>query len=114
METTIFQFISESIASIGVMNTIIAVIITIGVGWVYSNEKKQKKVLESTVDVQNKTILEAINAQNSILYEIQRISLGIAELTSQQSGRLDGMVEIIISLLPSKSENKKEDDKGGN
>lgn len=95
---TLFNFISESIAKIGVTNTIISTIITLGALWIYTNSKKEKKVLESTVDVQNKTILEAINAQNSVLYEIQRISLGIAELTSHQNGRLDSLVTIFLSL----------------
>lgn len=99
METTIFTIIADSIASIGIANTLLAIILTIGIGWIYKNEKKQKKILESTVDIQNRTILEAINAQNNVLYEIQRISLNVAELSSQQNGRLDSMIEIVVSFM---------------
>lgn len=99
MDITMFNFISESIAKIGLTNTAIALAITIGLGLVYRNERKQKKVLAETVSEQNSSILKAIDSQNTMLYEIQRLSVSLGEILSEVSGKLDATVGIITELM---------------
>lgn len=99
MDVTLFQMIGQMIGSIGLANTMIALAITIGLGLVYRNERKQKKVLAETVSEQNSSILKAIDSQNTMLYEIQRLSVSLGEILSEVSGKLDATVGIITELM---------------
>ena len=62
METiTLFEMISKSIESVGIGYTIAGLVIATGFGWIWKNERKQKKVLTETVDNQNKSVFRPQN-----------------------------------------------------
>jgi hypothetical protein len=110
MEIGLFDSIAKSIEAIGLGYTLVGLVVTMGIGWVYRNQKKEKQVLAETVQAQNQTIMNGIDSQNEILYEIQRVNINMVEIIKELSGKVDGAMAIVVTLV---QRDLNRDDKGG-
>ena len=113
MEVTLFQAIYQSIEKIGLTSTLVALAITITLGWLYRNNKKEKKILTETVDSQNRLILQSMESQNVVLHEVLRSIDNTTATLKELTGKLDGAFAVIVSLVQ-REFGGDGDNKGGN
>lgn len=107
MELEFLKVIGEMISKIGLVNTLIAIVIMIVVGYLYRNKSRSNKVLTDTVQTQQKEIITAIDNQNTLLVELQRTTNSISESIREFVGKLDGFMVLVVGLV------QRDVDKGG-
>ena len=99
MDITLFGAVGEMIQTIGVTNTLIAIVLTMAVGWIYKNERKQKKIKEDNTTSQMANVVSTIASQTDILHEVQRTSNATKEIIQELSGKFDATNTIITELM---------------
>lgn len=99
MEITIFETIMKSLGEFGVTNTLIGLLLTIGLGYLYKNKKKSDKILEATVEKQANATEIAIENINATMVEIQRTSNLILESVKELTGQVTGALSVVINLV---------------
>lgn len=117
MDLTILQAISTLIENVGLTNTLISLILTIAVGWVYRNEHKQKKIKDDNATSQMANIVATGENQTAILHEVHRTVNGVKDVVQELSGKFDstnGIATELMKELIKRNISDAHPDKGGN
>jgi uncharacterized membrane protein YkgB len=109
MEITIFESIVKAIGEFGIVNTLIALLITLGLSYLYKNKKKSEQILQSTVEKQANATEISIDNINSTIIEIQRTSNLILESVKELTGQVTGALSVVINLVKKDIDREKGD-----
>lgn len=99
MEAGLLDIITKSIASVGLVNTLIGIGITIILSYLYRNKQKANKLLIDNVQTNNDNVLNAIQDQNKILFEVERSSTNVLVAIKEVGAKVDGFMSLVVGLV---------------
>lgn len=99
MDATVFEIITKSIASVGVVNTLIGVGITVVLSYLYRNKQKANKILIENVQTNNENVISAIKDQNQLLFELERTSNSVLVAIKEVGAKVDGFMNLVVGLV---------------
>lgn len=99
MEVTLLDTIFKSIASVGVVNTLIGIGITVVLSYLYRNKQKANKILIENVQTNNENVISAIKDQNQLLFEVERTSNSVLVAIKEVGAKVDGFMNLVVGLV---------------